>query len=37
MSTLTEPYKVLVAEKIADTGVQMLRRHSRRRWRRAVR
>ena len=25
MSTLTEPYKVLVAEKIADTGVQMLR------------
>ena len=25
MSTLTEPYRVLVAEKIADTGVDMLR------------
>ena len=25
MSTLTEPYSVLVAEKIADTGVEMLR------------
>jgi D-3-phosphoglycerate dehydrogenase / 2-oxoglutarate reductase len=25
MSTLTEPFRVLVAEKIADTGVEMLR------------
>ena len=25
MSTLTEPYRVLVAEKIAETGVDMLR------------
>ena len=25
VSTLTEPYRVLVAEKIADTGVDMLR------------
>ncbi len=25
MSTLTEPFRVLVAEKIADTGVDMLK------------